>query len=140
MKYQAHRQILLTQFIILLVFMGLTLCNEVLDIPHLLMGDEPTTIGQRTGEVFIEIYIFVMVVLIEILVAKKLFRRIKILEGLLPICANCKKSEKKITGSKWKHIYLNIRLPDFHILYVRIVVRSFILNYSRNRQRFFKHV
>jgi hypothetical protein len=60
MKYQAHRKILLTQFLILLVFLGLTLCNEVLDFPHLLMGDEPTTIGQRSGEVFIEICIFVI--------------------------------------------------------------------------------
>jgi len=90
MKYQAHRQILFTQFLILLVFLSLTLCNEVLDVPHLLMGDEPTTIGQRSGEVFIEICIFVIVVLIEILVMKKLLRRIKILEGFIPVCANCK--------------------------------------------------
>jgi hypothetical protein len=60
MKYQAHRQILFTHFLILLMFLVLTLCNEVLDLPHLLMGDEPTTIGQRSGEVFIEICIFVI--------------------------------------------------------------------------------
>ncbi len=45
------------------------------------MGDDPTAIGQRSGEVFVEICIFVIVVLIEILVMKKLLRRIKILEG-----------------------------------------------------------
>jgi hypothetical protein len=101
MKYQAHRQILFTQFLILLVFLGLTLCNEVLDIPHLLMEDEPTTIGQRSGEVFIEICIFVIVVLIEILVMKKLLRRIKILEGSIPVCANCKKIRE---GYNWKQM------------------------------------
>ncbi len=91
MKHQAHRQILFTQFLILLIFLVLTLCNEVLDIPHLLLGDEATTIGQRSGEVSVELCIFIIVVLIEILVMKKLFKRIKILEGFLPICANCKK-------------------------------------------------
>ncbi len=101
MKHQAHRQILFTQFLILLIFLVLTLCNEVLDIPHLLLGDEATTIGQRSGEVLIEICIFVIVVLIEILVMKKLLRRIKILEGFLPICANCKKIQEE---NNWKQL------------------------------------
>ena len=90
MKYQAYQQILFVQVLILLMFLVLTLCNEVLDVPHLLMGDEPTSIGQRSGEVFIEICIFVTVVLIELVVMKKLLRRIKILEGFIPVCANCK--------------------------------------------------
>jgi len=101
MKYQAHRQILFTQFLILLIFLVLTLCNEILDVPHLLMGDEPTTIGQRNGEVFVEICIFVIVVLIEILVIKKLLGRIKILEGFLPVCANCKKIREE---NSWKQM------------------------------------
>ena len=101
MKYQAHRQILFTQFLILLMFLVLTLCNEVLDVPHLLMGDEPTAIDQRSGEVFVEISIFVIVVLIEILVMKKLLGRIKILEGFLPVCANCKKIREE---NNWKQM------------------------------------
>ena len=91
MKHRAHRQILFTQFLVLLVFLVLTLCNEVLDVPHLLMGDEPTSIDQRSGEVLVEICIFVIVILLEILVMRKLLGRIKILEGFLPVCANCKK-------------------------------------------------
>lgn len=101
MKYQAQRQILFTQFLILLMFLALTICNEVLDVPYLLMGDEPTAIGQRSGEVFVEICIFVIVVLIEILVMKKLLRRIKILEGFLPVCANCKKIREE---NNWKQM------------------------------------
>jgi hypothetical protein len=60
------------------MFLVLTLCNEVLDVPHLLMGDEPTAISQRSSEVFIEICIFVIVVLIEILVMEKLLGRINL--------------------------------------------------------------
>ena len=58
------------------------------------MGDEPTTIGQRSGELFVEILIFVPVVVVEILMMKKLLKSIKILEGFLPICANCKKKSE----------------------------------------------
>ena len=101
MKYQAHRQILFTQLLILLMFLVLTLCNQVLDVPYLLMGDEPTAIGQRSGEVFVEICIFVIVVLIEILVMKKLLRRIKILEGFFPVFANCKKIQEE---NNWKQM------------------------------------
>jgi hypothetical protein len=101
MKHQAHRQILITQFLILLIFLVLTLCNEVLDVPHLLMGDTPTFIGQRSGEVFVEICIFIIVILIEILVMKKLLRKIKILEGFLPLCANCKKIREE---NNWKQM------------------------------------
>jgi hypothetical protein len=101
MKYQAHRQILTTQFLILLIFLALTLCNEVLDVPYLLMGDKPTSIGQRSGEVSVEICIFVIVILIEILVMKKLLRKVKILEGFLSVCANCKKIREE---NNWKQM------------------------------------
>jgi hypothetical protein len=101
MKYQAHRQILTTQFLILLIFLALTLCNEVLDVPYLLMGDKPTSIGQRSGEVSVEICIFVIVILIEILVMKKLLRKVKILEGFLSVCANCKKIREE---NYWKQM------------------------------------
>jgi len=77
MKYQDHRQILLIQFLILLMFLVLTLCNDALDVPYLLMGDEPTAIDQRSGEVFVEICIFVIVILIEILVMKNCLDELK---------------------------------------------------------------
>ena len=101
MKNRSYRRILFAQCLILLLFLVLTLCNEVLDVPHLLMGDEPTTIGQRSGEVFVEICIFVIVILIEMLVMRKLLERIKILEGFLPVCANCKKIREK---NSWKQM------------------------------------
>ena len=95
MKYPANRSILLVQILILMIFLALTISNELLDIPHFLFGDEPTSISQRSGEVIIEISIFAIVVLIEIVIMKKLFTRIKILEGFLPICAHCKKIREK---------------------------------------------
>ena len=95
MKYHANRSILLVQVLILMIFLVLTISNELLDIPHFLFGDEPTSISQRSSEVIIEMSIFAIVVLIEIVIMKKLFTRIKILEGFLPICAHCKKIREK---------------------------------------------
>jgi hypothetical protein len=91
MKHKAGQAILFSQFLILLVFLLLTFINEILDLPHYLFGDTSTHIGQRTGEMVIELFIFVFVVTIEFLLINNLLKRIKILEGFLPICANCKK-------------------------------------------------
>jgi len=62
MKYHANRSILLVQVLILMIFLVLTIGNELLDIPHFLFGDEPTSISQRSGEVIIEMSIFAIVV------------------------------------------------------------------------------
>ena len=97
----------------MLLFLVLTLCNEVIDIPHLLLGDEPTPIGQRSGEVSVEICIFVIVILIEILVMKKLLRKIKILEGFLPVCANCKKIREENSWNQMEAYITEHSLAEF---------------------------
>jgi hypothetical protein len=101
LRYQAGRAILFLQFVILFVFLSLTIGNEVLDGPHYLLGDTPTSFGQRTGEMAIEILIFVVVVGIEFVVINNLLKRIRILEGFLPICANCKKIRHE---DQWEQI------------------------------------
>lgn len=91
LKHKAGRAILLSQFFILLVFLLMTFLNEMLDIPHHLLGDAPTSVTQRIGEVFVELFVFVVVVSLEVLLINYLLKRIRILEGFLPICSNCKK-------------------------------------------------
>jgi hypothetical protein len=73
----------------------MTICNEIFDLPHLLFGDMPTSFAQRTGKIFIELLILTIVMIIEIILIKKLYQRIRVLEGFLPICANCKKIRHK---------------------------------------------
>jgi hypothetical protein len=101
MKHKAGQAFLLSQFLILLVFLLLTFINEIVDLPHYLLGDIPTHVGQRTGEMLIELFIFVIVVTIEFLLINNLLKRIKILEGFLPICANCKKIRHE---DQWQQI------------------------------------
>jgi len=91
MKHKASRTILLSQCLILFIFLLLTFFNEICDLPHYLLNDPPISVGQRTGEAFIELSIFVLVMTLEWVLVINLLKRIKILEGLLPICTRCKK-------------------------------------------------
>lgn len=79
----------------------MTIINEVLDIPHYLLGDMSTSFQQRTGEVLIEVIILCIIITIEFVLITKLYRRIKILEGFLSICASCKKVRHE---NNWEHI------------------------------------
>ena len=101
MKIRRIESVFMWQISILFIFLTLTFTNEVLDLPHLVFGDQATTWSQRSGEIFIELIMFIAVVALEIYLFKKLIRRIKILEGFLPICAGCKKIR---TQDQWQQI------------------------------------
>ena len=84
----------------LTIFVFLTTANEVLDLPHHLFGDEPTTFSQRRGEVLLELSIYFIVLFSSYYyIRKKIRTQIKILEGFIPICANCKKIREDLD---WK--------------------------------------
>lgn len=101
MKNKPAQSIFGWQVFILLAFLALTFANEVLDPPYLVFGDQPTTWSQRSSAIFIEIVIFITVVALEICLFRRLASRIKILEGFLPICANCKKIRHQ---DQWEQI------------------------------------
>lgn len=109
-KHKPIQSIFLWQAVILFVFLSLTITNEILDLPHLLLGDTATTWRQRGGEICIEIVIFIAVVSLEVYLIRKMNRRIKLLEGLLPICAGCKKIRSQ---DQWEHVesYISKRSP-----------------------------
>jgi hypothetical protein len=110
-KHKPIQSFFLWQAAVLFVFLGLTITNEFLDLPHLLLGDTATTWNQRSGEICIEIAIFIAVVSLEVYLFMKLNRRIRLLEGLLPICASCKKIRSN--DDQWEHIesYISKRSP-----------------------------
>jgi len=90
------------QVSIVILLLCLTLGNEILDIPHYVFNDTPTSFPQRIGEMIIEIAIFFIVMAIQIGLSRKLNKRIKLLEGFIPICARCKKIRNK--GDQWEQI------------------------------------
>ena len=90
-KSKTLQFVLISQLIILFLFLAMTICNEIFDLPHLFFGDMPTSFEQRKGEVIIELAILTIIMIVEIVLIKTLYQRIRVLEGLIPICANCKK-------------------------------------------------
>lgn len=71
-------------FIILIIWL-----DEILDMPSLFLGAEPTPINWR--EALFESVIICIFGMTIIYMTVKLFRKMKYLEGILPICASCKK-------------------------------------------------
>ncbi len=97
---KAHNKIWLVFVFMLTIFVCLTLANEVLDLPHYLFGDEPTTYLQRKGEIIFELLIYFIVIFFSYYYFRmKLEKEVKILEGFIPICASCKKIRQDIN---WK--------------------------------------
>ena len=102
MKSKSIRLLAISQVAIVFSLLCLTMGNEILDIPHYIFNDAPTSYSQRFGEVIIELFIFFIVTTIQILLFKKLYNRIRVLEGLIPICANCKKIRD--TEDQWEQM------------------------------------
>lgn len=102
MKSKTLRIITISQLSIFLLLLCLTLGNEIIDIPHYVFHDAPTLYSQRSGEIIIELSIFFIVMAFEAALLKNLYKRIRLLEGFIPICANCKKI--KNTEDHWEQI------------------------------------
>ena len=81
----------ISQLLVILLFLCLTLGNEIIDVPHYVFNDAPTSYSQRSGEITIELSIFFTIVVMQIALFNKLYKRIRVLEGFIPICASCKK-------------------------------------------------
>ncbi len=91
MKNRTLRMLTISQVAVVLLFLGLTLGNEIIDVPHYVLNDAPTSYSQRFGEIIIELSIFLVVMVVQIVVFKRLYKQIRLLEGFIPICPNCKK-------------------------------------------------
>ena len=97
---KAHKRIWIVFLVMLTIFVLLTITNEILDLPHYILGDTPTTFPQRKGEIIFELAIYFIVIFSAFYYfKKKIEKEIKILEGFIPMCANCKKLRQDID---WK--------------------------------------
>ena len=101
LKSKTLRLIIVSQLTILFVLFFMTISNEVLDLPHYIFGDAPTSFQQRSGEVFVEIAIITIIMIAEVFLISKFYKRIRVLEGFLPICANCKQIRH---DNRWEQI------------------------------------
>jgi hypothetical protein len=88
-KYMVSTRIIVFEAIAFIFIIVLIWLDQVIDIPHLLLGAEATPINWR--EALFESIIVGIVGAIIINYTNKLFQRMKHLEGILPICASCKR-------------------------------------------------
>ncbi len=102
MKSKTIRLLAITQSAIIITLLLLTLGNEFLDLPHYLFHDTPTLYSQRMGEISIEVGIFFIITVVQVLLFIRLYRQIRTLEGFLLICANCKKIKNQ--AEQWQQI------------------------------------
>ena len=91
MTKKSTRRFIYYQIGILASFLALTLLNEAVDLPHLVFGDPPIPSAHRKGEIGMEVLFALLIFVIELVFIQKLRKDIRILEGFIPICANCKK-------------------------------------------------
>lgn len=77
-------------FIGVIVFIWL---DELLDLPRLFFGAEATPVNWR--EALLESAVVAVVGGVIVHFTHKLFERMKYLEGILPVCASCKKIRDK---------------------------------------------
>ena len=91
----------ITGFTVVVMFLWL---DEMVDFPHLVFGMQasPINIGESVWETIIILLLAILVAIFT----RKLFRRIKVLEGLLPTCSVCKKI--RIGKKEWEKIEIYI--------------------------------
>jgi len=83
------KQVIIYEFIIVASMVTLIWLDEIIDIPHLFLGAESTPLNWR--ESLFESVIIALLGAVIINCTNKLFRKMKFLEGILPVCASCKK-------------------------------------------------
>jgi hypothetical protein len=71
--------------------------NEVLDLPHNLLGANPSRIN--LAEALFESFGVIILASAVIFATHKLLKKITYLEGFMPVCAFCKRI--KLTDDKW---------------------------------------
>ncbi len=77
------------EFASFLAFIGLLWIGEFLDIPHYFLGAEVTPFNWR--EALFETLMILPLALVVIYSTRKVFERMRYLEGFLRLCSNCKK-------------------------------------------------
>lgn len=88
-KKTITRRVILYEGLAFLFTILIIWLDEVLDIPHLLLGGEATPVNWR--ESFFESVAIIILACVTITITRNVFRKMKYLEGILPVCASCKK-------------------------------------------------
>jgi len=104
-KSLVSRRVLLYEaaaFLLIIVFIWL---DEIADLPHLFFGAEATPVNWP--EALLESAEVTVVGAVIVYFSHRMFERMKYLEGILPVCASCKKIRDR--DNTWHAIESYIR-------------------------------
>jgi hypothetical protein len=105
MRFSVSKRIVFYETLILAGIILFIWLDEVFDLPHLLFGAQASPLNWK--ESLFESACIGIFGAVLIGVTYKLFRRVKYLEGILPVCASCKKIRDE--AGNWQHIESYIR-------------------------------
>lgn len=88
-KKDITRRVILYEAMAFLTIILLIWLDEILDIPHAMLGGEATPINWR--ESLFESIAIILLAVVTLGITRQVFKKMKYLEGILPVCASCKK-------------------------------------------------
>lgn len=95
-KITLEKKLLLVEFVGFITVIALIWIDEIFDLPHHLLGTEKTPLNW--SESLFETTMVSVLACFVALLTRRLLKRVKSLEGLLPICSICKKIR---VNEKW---------------------------------------
>ena len=95
-KVTLENAMVLVELIGFTMVVALIWIDEILDLPHHLLGAEETPLNW--SECLIETAVVAVVAVFIALLTRQVLNRVRYLEGLLPICSFCKKIR---SGDEW---------------------------------------
>ncbi len=98
------KSVLLREAIGFAVLLCLIWLDEIFDLPHRILGQEPDRGSLLEGA--IESGVVILLAAGVFIVTAKLLKKVKLLEGVLPVCSFCKKIRE---GKEWIPIESYIR-------------------------------
>lgn len=104
-KHSIFKRVIAYETIAFSVIIILIWLDEIIDIPDLFLGAEETPPNWRES-LFESVCIIILCVVI-IRFTSRLFKRMRYLEGILPVCASCKRIRDE--EGKWHQIESYIR-------------------------------
>ena len=92
-KEQFIKKIILIEIIGFIGILLIVWLDEIIDIPHLIFRTSATP--PNYPESFLESFLIILLAITIIILTQTILKRLKYLEGLLPICSFCKKIRSK---------------------------------------------
>ena len=92
-KEQFIKKIILIEIIGFIGILLIVWLDEIIDIPHLIFRTSATP--PNYPESFLESFLIILLAITIIILTQTILKRLKYLEGFLPICSFCKKIRSK---------------------------------------------